>query len=101
MNGRRQFIRNAAWASASAALGFGGRALAAEPPPETKRIRIGHTLVGTCRAPQYVADDSEDTVRFYALRLQEAGLIKSNPKKIVAQATDFRFLNELKKELKA
>ena len=39
-------------------------------------------------------------MRFYALRLQEAGLIKSNPNKILAQATDFRFLNELKKELK-
>jgi len=45
--------------------------------------------------------DTEDTVRFYALRLHEAGLIKSNAKKILAQATDFRFLNELKKELKA
>ncbi|MGH8675134.1 MAG: ABC transporter substrate-binding protein [Burkholderiales bacterium] len=45
--------------------------------------------------------DHEDTVRFYALRLQEAGMIKSNPKRIIEQATDFRFLNELKKELKA
>jgi NitT/TauT family transport system substrate-binding protein len=45
--------------------------------------------------------DTEDTIRFYALRLQEAGMIKSNAKKILAEATDFRFLNELKKELKA
>ena len=45
--------------------------------------------------------DTEDTVRFYALRLQEAGYIKSNPKKILAESTDFRFLNELKKELKS
>jgi len=45
--------------------------------------------------------DPEDTVRFYALRLHEAGMIKSSPKKILAEATDFRFLNELKKELKA
>jgi NitT/TauT family transport system substrate-binding protein len=44
--------------------------------------------------------DSEDTVRFWALRLQEAGIIKSNPKRIIAQATDWRFINELKKELK-
>jgi len=44
---------------------------------------------------------SEDSVRFVALRLQEAGLIKSSPKKIIAQGTDWRFLNELKKELKA
>ena len=42
----------------------------------------------------------EDTVRFYALRLREAGLIKSAPQKILADGTDWRFLNELKKELK-
>jgi NitT/TauT family transport system substrate-binding protein len=35
-----------------------------------------------------------------ALRLQEAGMIKSSPQKIIAQGTDWRFLNELKKELK-
>jgi NitT/TauT family transport system substrate-binding protein len=45
--------------------------------------------------------DPEDTVRFYALRLHEAGMIKSSPQKIIAQGTDWRFLNELKKELKA
>jgi NitT/TauT family transport system substrate-binding protein len=44
--------------------------------------------------------DPEDTVRFYALRLQEAGMIKTSPQKIIAQGTDWRFLNELKKELK-
>jgi NitT/TauT family transport system substrate-binding protein len=44
--------------------------------------------------------DPEDTVRFYALRLHEAGMIKSSPQRIIAQGTDWRFLNELKKELK-
>jgi len=44
--------------------------------------------------------DPEDTVRFYALRLHEAGMIKSSPQKIIAQGTDWRFLEELKKELK-
>jgi NitT/TauT family transport system substrate-binding protein len=44
--------------------------------------------------------DPEDTVRFYALRLHEAGIIKSTPQKIIAQGTDWRFFNELKKELK-
>ena len=43
----------------------------------------------------------EDTLRFYALRLHELGMIKSNPRKIIAQGTDWRFWNELKKELKA
>lgn len=40
-------------------------------------------------------------VRFYALRLREAGLIKATPQKILADGADWRFLNELKKELKA
>jgi NitT/TauT family transport system substrate-binding protein len=43
----------------------------------------------------------EDTVRFFALRLHEAGMVKSSPQKIIAQGTDWRFLNELKKELKS
>jgi NitT/TauT family transport system substrate-binding protein len=44
--------------------------------------------------------DAEDTIRFYALRLKEIGLIKSSPQKILAKGTDWRFLNELRKELK-
>jgi NitT/TauT family transport system substrate-binding protein len=43
----------------------------------------------------------EETVRFYALRLREAGMVKGSPQKLIAQGTDWRFLNELKKELKA
>jgi NitT/TauT family transport system substrate-binding protein len=45
--------------------------------------------------------DAEDSLRFYALRLHEAGMIKSSPQKIISQGTDWRFLRELKKELKA
>jgi NitT/TauT family transport system substrate-binding protein len=44
--------------------------------------------------------DPEDTLRFYALRLHEVGMIKSSPQKIIAQGTDWRFLTELKRELK-
>jgi NitT/TauT family transport system substrate-binding protein len=42
----------------------------------------------------------EDTVRFYALRLHEAGMITSSPQTIIAQGTNWRFFNELKKEMK-
>ena len=49
---------------------------------------------------QWRAYDPEDTVRFYALLLREAGMIKSSPQKLIAQGTDWRYLNELKKELK-
>jgi NitT/TauT family transport system substrate-binding protein len=45
--------------------------------------------------------DAEDTIRFYALRMREAGFIKSSPQKIIADGTDWRFLDELKRELKA
>jgi NitT/TauT family transport system substrate-binding protein len=44
--------------------------------------------------------DPEDTMRFYALRLHEIGMLKTSPQKLLAQGTDWRFLNELKKELK-
>ncbi len=44
--------------------------------------------------------DPEDTVRFYTLRLREAGMIKATPQKIIGLATNWQFLTELKKELK-
>jgi NitT/TauT family transport system substrate-binding protein len=44
--------------------------------------------------------DPEDTIRYYALRLHEAGMIKSLPNKIIAENTDWRFLSQLKRELK-
>jgi NitT/TauT family transport system substrate-binding protein len=44
--------------------------------------------------------DPEDSMRFFALRLHEVGMIQSSPNKIIADGTDWRFLNELKRELK-
>lgn len=44
--------------------------------------------------------DPEDTLRFYALRLQEAGIIESTPETIIADGTDWGPLNALLKELK-
>jgi NitT/TauT family transport system substrate-binding protein len=45
--------------------------------------------------------DAQDSVRFYALRLHELGMIKRDPKRILAEGTDFRFFDEIKHELKA
>jgi NitT/TauT family transport system substrate-binding protein len=42
----------------------------------------------------------EDTMRFYALRLHEVGMLKSSPQKLIAQGTDWHFFNELKQEMK-
>ena len=44
---------------------------------------------------------AEDSVRFFALRLHDLGFIKSNPQKVLAEGTDFRFFDQLKRELKA
>jgi NitT/TauT family transport system substrate-binding protein len=43
--------------------------------------------------------DTEDAVRFWALRLRELGMIKSSPDKIIAAGTDWRFIKEVRKEL--
>jgi NitT/TauT family transport system substrate-binding protein len=45
--------------------------------------------------------DPADSMRFFALRLHEVGMIKTNPNSILAEGTDWRFLDELKRELKA
>jgi NitT/TauT family transport system substrate-binding protein len=44
--------------------------------------------------------DPIDAIRFYSLRLHEAGLIRAIPNKILADGTDWHFFNELKRELK-
>jgi NitT/TauT family transport system substrate-binding protein len=45
--------------------------------------------------------DAADALRFFALRLHEVGMVKSSPNKIIAEGTDWRFVDELKRELKA
>ena len=35
------------------------------------------------------------------MRLREVGMLKATPQALIAEGTDWRFLNELKKELKA
>jgi len=45
--------------------------------------------------------DPEDSLRFYALWLHEFGELDATPNKLIAGGTDWRFLDELKRELKA
>jgi NitT/TauT family transport system substrate-binding protein len=44
--------------------------------------------------------DPADSLRFWGLRLQETGIIDVNPNDLIARGTDWRFLDELKRELK-
>jgi NitT/TauT family transport system substrate-binding protein len=83
---------------------------ATEPAASARRLVDGGFIPRYDYALQTLSDlpydkwreyDAEDTIRFYALRLHEVGLIKSSPQKIIAENTDWRFLNELKRELRA
>jgi len=67
-----------------------------KPDPELARQAIRELPYGKWR--DY---NPEETVRFYALRLREAEMIKASPQRLIAQGTDWRFIDQLKKELKA
>ena len=67
---------------------------------DTDRYALALAVVKEIPSGQWRQYDAENTVRFFALRMREAGLIKSTPQQIMAQGTDWRFLNELKKEMK-
>ena len=45
--------------------------------------------------------DPEDSMRFYALWMHEFGKLDATPNRLIAEGTDWRFLDELKRELKA
>jgi hypothetical protein len=45
--------------------------------------------------------DPEETLRFYSLRLHEAGVVSSSPDEIISKGTDWTFLNQLKEEMAA
>src|SRR5688572_337557 len=53
---RRKFLSSLTVAGTAAVLGLKPKAAAAEPPPETTRIRI-HDSPITCFAPVYVAEE--------------------------------------------
>jgi NitT/TauT family transport system substrate-binding protein len=65
------------------------------------RYEIGLEVLKSLPYDQWRTADPAETLRFHALRLHEVGMIKSTPHKIVAEGTNWRFLNELKHELKA
>jgi NitT/TauT family transport system substrate-binding protein len=44
--------------------------------------------------------DPEDSLLFYALRMHELGMIASSPQQLIAKHTDWRCLDELKRELR-
>lgn len=65
------------------------------------RYEIALDIVKSLPYDRWRTSDPADTLRFHALRLYDVGMIKTNPKKLVERAGDWRFLNELKWEMKA
>jgi len=58
-------------------------------------------VIGELPYRRWRDSNPEDTIRFHALRLHEGGIIQTNPQKLIERGTDWRFLNELKREMKA
>src|SRR5262245_4533712 len=107
----REFVRRYPLATKRALRAIlKANAICAEDPDRVTRFLVGkgyttqaeYTRQALTEIPYAAWQDynAQDTVRFYALRFNESGFIKSSPQKILAQGTDWRFLNELKKELK-
>jgi NitT/TauT family transport system substrate-binding protein len=66
-----------------------------------RRYDIGLEVLKSLPYKRWRDADPIDTLRFYALRLHEVGMIKATPQKLIVEKTNFRFFNELRKELKA
>ncbi|HEV8714316.1 MAG TPA: ABC transporter substrate-binding protein [Candidatus Binatia bacterium] len=109
--GNREFVRKHPVATKRAVRAILKAAdLCGREPERAARLLIGkghtnnyeHLLQALKEIPygNWREYNPEDTLRFYALRLHESGMIKSSPQKIIAEGTDWRFLNELKQELK-
>jgi NitT/TauT family transport system substrate-binding protein len=65
------------------------------------RYEIALEVIKSLSYSRWRTDNPADTIRFHALRLRDVGMVKASPQQIIDRGTDWRFLNELKKELKA
>jgi NitT/TauT family transport system substrate-binding protein len=111
LGGHQEFVRNNPVATKRVlrAMLKASDLCAREPERSAQRLVDGGFTPRYDRALEALHDnifdkwrdyDAEDTVRFYALRLHDVGFIKSNPQKLIADSTDWRFFDELKRELK-
>src|SRR5689334_14083718 len=66
----------------------------------TARYDYAQQMLNETRYDIWRDYDPEDSVLFYALRLHEAGIVKSSPQTLIARHTDWHFLNGLKREMK-
>jgi NitT/TauT family transport system substrate-binding protein len=62
---------------------------------------IALEIIKSLSYSRWRTDNPADTIRFHSLRLREAGMINLTPQQIIDRGTNFGYLNDLKKELKA
>jgi NitT/TauT family transport system substrate-binding protein len=107
--GNREFVRNHPVATKRVlrAVLKAADLCAGEPAAAAQRLVDGRFTARYDDALKTIRDvpydkwreyDPEDT---YALRLREIGAVTSTPQKIIADGTNWRFLEEVKRELKA
>src|SRR5919109_1937225 len=74
---RREFLSGLTLGGMAGLLGLPPRPVAAEPPPETTRVRLVHA-VGICRAPQYFAEELLQAEGFTEVHyLKEVGSVQT------------------------
>jgi NitT/TauT family transport system substrate-binding protein len=66
-----------------------------------RQYENAYNLITDLRYDAWRSIDAEHSLRFYAGQLQQIGQLKTNPDQVIADGTDFSFLNGLKRELKA
>ena len=112
LTGNREFVRRNPVATKRAMRAFLKAAdICAEDPARAARFMVdkGYTdnynvaleIIGELPYRRWRDANPEDTIRFHALRLHEAGIIRMPPHKLIEQGTDWRFFNQLKREMKA
>jgi NitT/TauT family transport system substrate-binding protein len=65
------------------------------------RRAIGVEVLKSLPYDRWREANPEDTLRFYALRLHEVGMLRSSPENLIERCVDWRHLRELRRELKA
>jgi NitT/TauT family transport system substrate-binding protein len=65
------------------------------------RYEIGLEVLKTLPYGRWRMDNPADSLRFHALRLRDAGMIRISPQRIIDTGSDFRFISEVRRELKA
>ena len=65
------------------------------------RYDIGLEVLKSLPYKRWREENVEDSIRFHALRLYEVGMLKSTPNELVSRSVDRRFLDEIRKELRA